>query len=522
MRGSLSQPTLRQERLGGGDGVGGFGDGAADDEMGCAALERLGGSEGPLLVLEAVLRGADAGGHELDRLLDLLADQFDFVGRTNEAGHAREGGEAREAHDLVGRRAVETDLAQGAVVEAGQDGDGEDFGAAAFHRFLRGLQHFESAASVNGDVTDVERDGRPDGVRDGLRNVVPFLVEENVDVEFPQFFHEGRALAGEKLVADLEEAQPRPEPPHEGEGIVGAIDIEGKNQFVGHGRCRVTLDQVKQFAPAKINLYLHILGRRADGFHELETLMAPISLGDTLYLELMPEGNGGIEFTCSDPALADAKDNLATKAARIFLEEFKLSTGVRIHLEKAVPVGAGLGGGSSDAAAVLLALRKLTGVECDDAKLAELAARLGSDIPFFIYGAPAICRGRGEIIEPVRLKENIEGLLVHPGFGVSTPWAYKTYAQNPCAGAPGRTVADVTLRNDLEPPAFSKYPWLPTVKAWFQKQPETLDALMSGSGSSVFALTRSRENTWEMERRFRAEFGATLFSTPFSVVNGAG
>jgi len=272
---------------------------------------------------------------------------------------------------------------------------------------------------------------------------------------------------------------------------------------------------VKQFAPAKINLYLHILDRRADGFHELETLMAPISLGDTLDIELIASG---IEFTCSDPALSDAKDNLATKAARIFLEEFKLATGVRIHLEKAVPVGAGLGGGSSDAAAVLLALRELTKIACEDAKLAELAARLGSDIPFFIYRTPAICKGRGEIIEPVKLKESYQGLLVHPGFGVSTPWAYKTYAQNPQQGVAGRVFADVTLRNDLEPPAFSKYPWLPAVKAWFREQPEVLDSLMSGSGSSVFALTKSSETIDSLRTRFLAEFGATLFATAFRVM----
>jgi 4-diphosphocytidyl-2-C-methyl-D-erythritol kinase len=279
---------------------------------------------------------------------------------------------------------------------------------------------------------------------------------------------------------------------------------------------------VKQFAPAKINLYLHILGRRADGFHELETLMTPISLGDTLDIDLIPAGtvgDGGVKFTCSDPALSDAQDNLATRAARLFLEEFKLTTGVRIHLEKAVPVGAGLGGGSSDAAAVLLALRELTRIGCADAKLAELAAQLGSDIPFFIYRTPAVCRGRGEVIEPVRLKENFQGLLVHPGFGVSTPWAYKTYARNPSSGAPGRTFADFTLRNDLEPPAFSKYPWLPTAKGWFQKQPEVLDSLMSGSGSSVFALTDSAEAASQLRARFLAEFGPTLFSTPFSVVN---
>ena len=272
---------------------------------------------------------------------------------------------------------------------------------------------------------------------------------------------------------------------------------------------------MKQAAPAKINLYLHIVGRRADGFHDLETLMVPISLGDTLDIELIASG---IEFTCSDPALADAQDNLATRAARLFLDEFKLATGVRIHLEKAVPVGAGLGGGSSDAAAVLLALRQLMGVPADDAKLAELAARLGSDIPFFIYGRPAICRGRGEIIEPVELRDTYQGLLVHPGFGVSTPWAYKTYAQNPQPGALGKTFPDFTLRNDLEPPAFSKYPWLPVTKDWFRAQPETLDALMSGSGSSVFALTSSENNALTLQKKFRAEFGDTLFAIPFQVM----
>jgi len=275
---------------------------------------------------------------------------------------------------------------------------------------------------------------------------------------------------------------------------------------------------VKQFAPAKINLYLHVVGRRTDGFHELEMLMAPISLGDTLEIDLIPSG---IEFTCSDPALSDAQDNLATRAARLFLDEFKLTTGVRIHLEKKVPVGAGLGGGSSDAATVLLVLRQLTRNNCPDSKLAELASRLGSDIPFFIYQQPAICRGRGEIIEPFKLKESYQGLLVHPGFGVSTPWAYKTYAQNPQQGIPGRTFLDFTLRNDLEPPAFSKYPWLPTAKKWFQEQPEVLDSLMSGSGSSVFALTRSIKGAngpGPLRARFYQEFGTTLFAHPFSVI----
>jgi 4-diphosphocytidyl-2-C-methyl-D-erythritol kinase len=270
---------------------------------------------------------------------------------------------------------------------------------------------------------------------------------------------------------------------------------------------------VKQFAPAKINLYLHILGRRPDGYHELEMLMAPISLGDILQIDLL---DSGLEFTCSDPALADARDNLATRAARLFFDEFKLKMGARIHLQKQVPAGAGLGGGSSDAATVLLALRQLTGVPCANDKLAELALRLGSDVPFFIYRTAAICRGRGERIEPVVLKETCQGLLVHPGFGVSTPWAYKTYAQNPVPGEAGRALAGFILRNDLEPAAFSKYPWLPTAKTWLRQQPETHDALMSGSGSSVFALTGSLAAAEQLRPRFLAEFGPRLFATPFS------
>ena len=271
---------------------------------------------------------------------------------------------------------------------------------------------------------------------------------------------------------------------------------------------------MKQFAPAKINLYLHILGRRPDGFHELETLMVPISLGDTLDIDLLPTG---IEFTCSDPALSDAQDNLATRAARLFLTEFNLKTGVRIHLEKKVPVGAGLGGGSSDAAAVLLALRELTGQTCDHRRLARLAGELGSDVPFFIYGLPAVCRGRGEIIEPVALPGELQGLLVHPGFGVSTPWAYKTYARNPRPGEIGQKLAAFTLRNDLEPPAFSKYPWLPLVKSELLVQPEVTGALMSGSGSSIFALTHDRECTYNLQRWFHRKFGENIFSQPFTM-----
>jgi 4-diphosphocytidyl-2-C-methyl-D-erythritol kinase len=304
------------------------------------------------------------------------------------------------------------------------------------------------------------------------------------------------------------------EPPHQREGVLAAVQVERKNQFVGHRRCPL-MRRVKQFAPAKINLYLHILGKRDDGYHDLDTLMAPITLGDTLDIELIP--GGGIEFTCSDPALANVEDNLATRAAKLFLHTFELETGVRIHLEKSVPVGAGLGGGSSDGAAVLLALRELTGVKSMDLELGWIAAQIGSDMAFFVYRTAAVCTGRGEIVRPIKLQERYAGLLVHPGFGVSTPWAYQAYARNPHPGEVGRTFPDMTLRNDLEPPAFGKYPWLPTVKKWFRAQEGVRDALMSGSGSSVFALTSSKDAAEELRGRFLTEFGANLFARTFEV-----
>lgn len=241
--------------------------------------------------------------------------------------------------------------------------------------------------------------------------------------------------------------------------------------------------------------------------------MVPISWGDEIEIDLIP---AGISFTCSEPSLTDASENLATHAAALYLKHFRLVHGVRIHLDKRIPIGAGLGGGSSNAGSVLLALRELCDVKCDDAELRHLAAQLGSDVPFFIDQTPAVCRGRGEIIEPIAVPETIQGLLVHPGFGVSTPWSYKAYAADPGQGEVGKRMGSFTLRNDLERPAFGKYPWLPTAKSWFREQPEVEDSLMSGSGSSLFALTRTLDSVEGLKKRFTTEFG-NLFAVPFTL-----
>lgn len=276
-------------------------------------------------------------------------------------------------------------------------------------------------------------------------------------------------------------------------------------------------------SPAKINLALHILGKRADGFHELETFMVPISFGDTLEVDTVDGPDGTITLTCTNASLPCDETNLAHRAADGFFKRFG-ATGrsVRIHVQKCIPMGAGLGGGSSNAAAVLLAMRKLFGISATDAALADIAAELGSDVPFFIHRHPAWCRGRGEIIEPAPWKGSYRGVLVHPGFGVSTPWAYKTYAANPQQGEAGKPLTrdPITLRNDLEPPAFGKHFWLPTAKTWLREQPHVHDAMMSGSGSSVFALLSddapAHAEATLMEC-FHSEFGANLFAQSFQI-----
>ena len=154
------------------------------------------------------------------------------------------------------------------------------------------------------------------------------------------------------------------------------------------------------WAPAKINLGLRVLERRADGFHELRTILQTISLADRLSVGYDPRSDAGVVFECSDPKLA-GPDNLAVRAARVLLEQGKWPGSVAIRLEKKVPPGSGLGGGSSDAAAVLLALSRLLNPRPARAQLHEIAAGLGSDIPFFLVGGTAVGVGRGEEIYPL-------------------------------------------------------------------------------------------------------------------------
>src|SRR5437773_4741610 len=171
-------------------------------------------------------------------------------------------------------------------------------------------------------------------------------------------------------------------------------------------------------APAKINLSLKILNRREDGFHEIETLIAPITLCDEITVDKR-DSRIGIEFHCDDPSVPKGSDNLVVRAANLFFETTKLTPGVSIGLKKKIPHGAGLGGGSSDAASALLALNELFETKLPREALAKMGETIGSDVPFFIFESAAICKGRGELVTPAKLRKELSILLLKPEFGVS-------------------------------------------------------------------------------------------------------
>lgn len=252
---------------------------------------------------------------------------------------------------------------------------------------------------------------------------------------------------------------------------------------------------MKWFAPAKINLSLRVLGRRGDGFHEIETLMVPLTLADEITVTPQPgEPPGSIELVCSDPTLPTDHRNLAYQAAALFRERSgDRMPAVLICLTKHVPHGAGLGGGSSDAATVLLALNDLCGNIFSVAQLAAQAAELGSDIPFFVFQSAAQCRGRGEQVEPQEFPFALSLLLIKPVYSIPTPWAYQQWQNS--REVPGVLYAPQSfawgeLVNDLERPVFEKYLALGELKNWLLAQREVAGALLSGSGSTMIALLR--------------------------------
>src|SRR4030095_15842186 len=168
-------------------------------------------------------------------------------------------------------------------------------------------------------------------------------------------------------------------------------------------------------APAKINFSLKVLGRRSDGFHEIETLIAPISLCDETKIEER-SGKQGIAFRCDDPSVPKGEDNIVVRAANLFFKETKITSSISIALKKRIPHGAGLGGGSREAASTLMALNELFETNLPREALAKMAVVIGSDVPFFIFESAAVCKGRGELVSPTRLGQPLPLLLLKPQF----------------------------------------------------------------------------------------------------------
>lgn len=282
------------------------------------------------------------------------------------------------------------------------------------------------------------------------------------------------------------------------------------------------MDSFSIFAPAKLNLFLAITGRRADGFHDLVSVVCQLDHGDTLRVE--PRASG-FSLTCDDPAVPVDGTNLVLKAAAAFAARTGWSGGATFFLEKRTPMGAGLGGGSSDGVAALRALDRLSGGIHTDV-LPELAAGLGSDCPLFLQTGPVVMRGRGERVDLLAdtAASRLRGrrvLVFKPAFGIATPWAYGQLVKAapggylPPAQAEARLAdwlmrkdapAEELLCNNMEPPAFRKFLALPTLlerlRADFGLRPR-----MSGSGSACFAFVGENVDTGPIAAAIRAGWG---------------
>jgi 4-diphosphocytidyl-2-C-methyl-D-erythritol kinase len=280
--------------------------------------------------------------------------------------------------------------------------------------------------------------------------------------------------------------------------------------------------RLEKLSPCKVNLLLNILGKRADGFHELETVLYPVRVCDRLVFARMGQG---IRLSCNAPGLPTDARNLVHRAAAAFLETVRVRDGVRLELQKNIPLAAGLGGGSGNAATTLLGLNELFGGPLSPEQLQRIAAALGSDVPFFLQDKPALATGRGEQIQPLGVFPALSGaalLLIHPGFGVATAWAYQRLARFPVAlnGRPGRAqklisllqtadlgAAGAEFYNSLEAPVLEKYPLLGLFQE-FLRDNGAAAVLMSGSGSTTFAVVRGLDAASVLAEKFKAKFGA--------------
>ncbi len=279
-------------------------------------------------------------------------------------------------------------------------------------------------------------------------------------------------------------------------------------------------------SPAKVNMGLWVGRKRSDGFHEVVTIIAPVDLSDRIAITTT---RAGINVTCDSPAVPSDRKNLAWRAAAAFFAAARVSGGCRIGITKRIPVGGGLGGGSSNAAAALTGLNRLFGAPLNRRQILRVGASIGSDVPAFLVGGPVVARGRGDRLRRIRLPR-VSLLLCFPGHAVSTAWAYAEIDRQRRPGKgltrpvispkilraalrrnePEKVAAQ--LRNSFEPVVFGRFPALRRTKEQLLRH-GALAASLSGSGSTVYGLVRTRGWKDPMAALARSGFHCVKTST---------
>jgi 4-diphosphocytidyl-2-C-methyl-D-erythritol kinase len=268
-------------------------------------------------------------------------------------------------------------------------------------------------------------------------------------------------------------------------------------------------------SPAKVNLILKVLRRREDGYHDIASLMQKVSLADEM--EFTPRKEG-IALACPGSDLPTGEGNLVVRAARALFAEAGFTGGVEITLRKRIPTAAGLGGGSSNAATTLTVLNSLFQFGFDRERLIGIGARLGADVPFFIYGSSAWAFGIGEILEPAETPPGMWLVLVNPGFEVPTKWVYqslnlpltKTPLKYTIPTFSGVRDLAAALSNDLETVTVARHPVLEELKGFLRRQ-GALGSLMSGSGPTVFGLFDNEPDAIKAEGALRTSYPYAVF-----------
>ena len=284
--------------------------------------------------------------------------------------------------------------------------------------------------------------------------------------------------------------------------------------------------EITVFAPAKINVILRILDRRADGLHNLWSIMQTVALEDEVQIRLRTDRKD-IRLKCDAAQLAADKSNLVYRAAAEVLTRAQQSVGLDIELQKRIPMGAGLGGGSSDAAATIIGLNRLLQLEWSPAQMADAGQSLGSDVPFFLFAPSACVAGRGETVRPVVVEGVRWVVLVNPWFGVDTKWAYQELAATRTAVTPlslsqreldqqsrvSWTQLIATAENDFEAPVFAAHGKLREIKRRLQAHGSEI-ALLSGSGSTVFGVFADEARARLAQAQFVSENLIKVFVVP--------